>query len=300
MSDNGKPIIRFQTFRIRPDTTLKKLKDSCFEFWDLKDRDYDFQLRFVDNNNDVFKIEDEDNSNGKEILIDAFFKTKTNIKKAKFALVNSKYKFYNEDIKAIQESQENKKKTKIQSLSLGNSALTAFLQRFVGLSSNIFKRLIKIQHDRTKVRKKEEKKVSYLFSITSQIFYGLLFALFFAFTLVSLMQMRPPDKSYIMQESIKRLFIPKKDGFLTLDDVREDFLDKLDFLFISSTSEFSNFQNNAVKFTIYKTKKTNCRDFFTKYNKTVNCYYPLYSDDVADTQIDESYSYISQSKCIGI
>jgi hypothetical protein len=73
-------LLKYQTFRIRQFTNFKTLKDVCLSLWDLKERDSEFNIKFIDND----KISNIDNEN----FIDAFLKSKSNIKYAKFALMN--------------------------------------------------------------------------------------------------------------------------------------------------------------------------------------------------------------------
>lgn len=72
---------KYQTFRIKQLLTFAKIKDICLELWDQKELKDEYCLKLFDN--DIFsEIKEE------WMEIDAFFKSRSNIKKPKFALIN--------------------------------------------------------------------------------------------------------------------------------------------------------------------------------------------------------------------
>ena len=60
------------------------MKEICFDLWDLKERESEFNIKFIDND----KITKIDNESNEDNSIDSFLKSKSNVKKAKFALIN--------------------------------------------------------------------------------------------------------------------------------------------------------------------------------------------------------------------
>lgn len=74
-----------QTFKVDLQTTFSGLRENILKFWDLKDRQVEFDLKFLDINNDISSLKNSDN-----LVVDTYLKGKSNMKKAKFIFMSNK------------------------------------------------------------------------------------------------------------------------------------------------------------------------------------------------------------------
>lgn len=75
------PKFYLQTFKIDLTTTFVELNKAILSIWDLKDKQNDYILKFVDENGNTSGIKSETES------VDAFIKGQSNMKKAKFIYI---------------------------------------------------------------------------------------------------------------------------------------------------------------------------------------------------------------------
>ncbi len=73
-----------QTFKIDLTTTFVELKRGILSFWDLKEKENDYVLKFIDENGDTSDVRNN------EEFVDAFIKGKSDMKKAKFIFMPNK------------------------------------------------------------------------------------------------------------------------------------------------------------------------------------------------------------------
>ncbi len=75
------PKFYFQTFKIDLTTTFVELNKAILSLWDLKEKQNDYILKFVDENGNTSGIKSETES------VDAIIKGQSNMKKAKFIYI---------------------------------------------------------------------------------------------------------------------------------------------------------------------------------------------------------------------
>jgi hypothetical protein len=218
-----------------------------------------------------------------------------------------------DDIKAKTEELKPKKKTNNQDF-VASGVVEKFLQKFVGLSSIMTKQFNKIEHDRINniESKNEEKPSSCLFIFTS-MFYGLLFILFLVFTLLSLMQLRPPDESFFMNLAFEKTYYNNAQDYLTVGEFKEDLSKRITNLFYNSTTnsnpiEKENLIINSIRMSVYKTLRKDCDDAFEalKLNAYTDnyCYVPLFSDEMTKDKGKDNqnggpnYDFYQDGECI--
>lgn len=271
--------------------------------WDIKEKEKDFILKYIDSES-VKKIDNDD------LTIDAFFKSKTSVKKAKFALIKglSNYLFINfivntDFIIENQEVDKSKKKNYQSKDMLSVRILEKFFHKFVGSASFMNKKIEKIENEKNKSSNDVTKVVKSPINFTN-LFYFIKFALFFIFTLLSLIRMRPSDTSFLMNLSFTRTFNKFNTGYLSPPTLKLDIMSKLSSLFmyndpvngtfLNAPIGLNNAQINTIRMTVYKSDQISCPGVIllpTNYT----CFYPLYSIDMADTT--NSCPYIASAKC---
>jgi hypothetical protein len=82
LDEYKKPYIYYQTFRISGTTSLKNLRQTACQFWEIQDKPEDYVFRYVDDSKELMKIQ----TNSFEEYVDKFLKSKNGIKKAKFVM----------------------------------------------------------------------------------------------------------------------------------------------------------------------------------------------------------------------
>lgn len=293
--ETGKYQIKHQTFRIRPNTSFKRLKDTCFELWDLGERENEFSLRFMDNDM-LSKIEKE---NSEDSFIDLYLKEKSNIKRARFALINKNVKVKLEDILDQEEVKIKKQMNKNQDF-MSLKILMRFLEKFVGLSRPMMTLYERLESDRQKShRQAPEEKVNKCWLYFSAIYDNVNIVIFFIFTLLSLVSLRPTEQAYFQQHSIKEKYGGTfKQEYLDRNKLISDLKDKFHGLFYDPDSQQSpgttdNALIAALKISFYKTLQTPCDGVAALRN--VTCFHPIYSKDTADRNF--STLFIANQAC---
>lgn len=74
-----------QTFRIDLNTNFVSLINSIIKFWDLEGRDSEFEIKYLDPDNELHPIKANDVRN-----VDMFLKGRSNLKKARFVYISKK------------------------------------------------------------------------------------------------------------------------------------------------------------------------------------------------------------------
>jgi hypothetical protein len=146
VNEYGKPYIAYQNFRISLKTAVKDIIEIACRFWEISDQQDDYNLRYVDENKDLHKIEEKSMND----CLDNFLKSKNGIKKAKLIKVKKEAKAkdglnVDDQVREFKDSITKKKTKKTQFKSFEFGEVTKkFLQRFVEVSAYMNSQINKI------------------------------------------------------------------------------------------------------------------------------------------------------------
>jgi hypothetical protein len=198
----------------------------------------------------------------------------------------------------IEEKSKQKEKEK-ETLKL-DMAVNKFVQKFVGLTTYIFKKMARITKDKNRRNKHEE--ISKLVLFISQGFQGIIVLLFFLFTILSLASLCPTQSTFIMNLTIQRAFYSGDTNYLILNNLLGDILTKISPLFHTTLSANITVEDiiiNGIRITIFKTQEFPCPPVVQKNFPDEICYYPTYNINTENMNLSlDAYNYLTNQICI--
>jgi hypothetical protein len=246
LDDYKKPYIYYQTFRINAMTTIKTLRETACQFWEIQDKPEEYVFRYIDDSKELMKIPNQ----GFEEYVDKFLKSKNGIKKAKFVLNKHKENYsklvlileeFDDDIRASEDFLEKKNSKATVFKSFECSEVTRkFLQRFVGLSSHMNNEFNKIYYDslENKNKKEEKKEATSVITLAWKFISELSFLLFFILTVLCLFFMKNTSTTYLMSSTMQSLFAGSNKASLTELEFKQDLLQRFQLLFYSDKQKY--------------------------------------------------------------